>query len=40
MEYFLKYPKFNVLKNHIMKDSLSDWFEINHNKYTKDEKNL
>tara|TARA_Y100001958_G_scaffold102256_1_gene71110 strand:- start:2265 stop:3893 length:1629 start_codon:yes stop_codon:yes gene_type:complete len=37
MEYFLKYPKFNVLKNHIMKDSLSDWFEINHNKYTKDE---
>ena len=33
----MKYPKFNVLKNHIMKDPLSDWFEINNNKYTKDE---
>lgn len=40
MEYFLKYPNFNVLKNNIMKDSLCDWFEINNDKYMKDENNF
>jgi hypothetical protein len=40
MEYFLEYPKFRILKNHIMKDPLCDWFEINSNIYQRDEKNI
>lgn len=40
MEYFLKYPKFRILKNHIMKDPLCDWFEINSDKYYKDETSI
>ena len=40
MEYFLEYPKFRILKNHIMKDPLCDWFEINSGKYQRDEKNI
>lgn len=36
MDYFQKYPKFSILKNFILKDSLSDWFEINSDKYERD----
>lgn len=36
----MEYPKFRILKNHIMKDPLCDWFEINRGKYQRDEKNI
>lgn len=37
MEYFKKYPDFSVFKNHILKDPILDWYEINHEKYDKDD---
>tara|TARA_Y100001980_G_scaffold46192_1_gene28968 strand:+ start:13427 stop:15064 length:1638 start_codon:yes stop_codon:yes gene_type:complete len=37
MDYFLKYPEFDILKNYILKDPICDWFEINKsNTFTKD----
>ena len=39
MEYFLKYPNFNILKNNIMKDPLCDWFEINRDIFKRDKQN-
>ena len=40
MDYFKKYPRFSILKNFILKDSLSDWFEIHSDKYERDEDTL
>ena len=36
-EYFLKYPKINILKNYILKDPICDFFEIYSDKYKEDE---
>ena len=40
MEYFSKKIEFSLLKNHILKDPLCDWFEIQsylHQKFKKDD---
>ena len=40
MEYFSKQINFSLLKNHILKDPLCDWFEIQshlHQKFKKDD---
>ena len=37
MEYLKKYPDFSIFKNHILKDPILDWYELNNLKYDKDD---